>query len=63
MEEATKKQSAWLTPREVAEKLNLTVEQVMPLIRHKNLPAVKLSRKVVRINAEKLDQLLNQSGE
>ena len=48
----------WLSPDEVAELIGATREQVLDLVRKGRIPAVRLSRKLVRISRARLVSVL-----
>lgn len=52
----------WLLPEEVAELLRLTKDQVLSLIQAGRIPATRLNRKHIRVNAERLARVLAADG-
>lgn len=49
---------AWLTPREVAQRLKVSYGAVLLLIRRGDLPAVRVTPKLLRIQQSDLSQYL-----
>jgi excisionase family DNA binding protein len=53
----------WYSPKEAAERIGLHADTVLRLVKQGKLPAVRISRKVVRISHSDLAEFMKTSSE